>query len=130
MALYKTHFGAKQCNVEEYRAEKGVPTYFAVTSDTNTGAGREWDFVNMQFQDIERYSRVSNGYIIADQPADTLFIKLKFTKDPENEAWGDGIELLPGQRLPLYPYGLISAIRVENIVANPGVNLVFRIFAT
>lgn len=124
--LYTNYDESLATNIEENRENN---QYYAVESDTNSGAGREVLFAH-QFTGADLFYLIGRGYIINDTLAGTLFVKFKFTTNWATEAYSNGIEVLPGAKLDFYPLPLISAISVENIPADAGLNLLFRMWAT
>lgn len=124
--LYTNYDESLATNIEEKRENN---QYFSIETDTDSGIGRDFVFAH-QFTGDDLFYLIGRGYIINDTGAGTLFVKFKFTTKWATEAYGDGVEVLPGAKLDFYPLPLISGIRVENIPANPGMNLLFRMWAT
>lgn len=124
--LYTNHDESLSTNIEERRSTK---QYFSVETDTNSGAGREYNF-STEFAGSDLLYQVGRGYIINDTGAGTLYVKFKFTTKWATEAFGDGVEVLPGAKISLYPLPLLSSISIANVPADAGLNLLFRMFAT
>tara|TARA_R100001443_G_scaffold106593_1_gene116043 strand:- start:171 stop:563 length:393 start_codon:yes stop_codon:yes gene_type:complete len=129
--LYKNHNYSLETNIE---AQRSTSQYLSDENNTNSGAGREY-ILPTYFQGSSLLSQIGRGYIVNDTGTGTLYVKFKFRSvglatDLATEAWSDGVEVLPGQKLDFYILPLISAIRVENVPVNPGLNLLYRIFAT
>ena len=130
--LYKNYDYSLETNIEARRKNK---QYFHTNSNTNSGAGREYYFATEFTGSDTELKQIGRGYIINDSNPGTLYVKFKFrmvgdAADLSTEAWSDGIEVLPNSKHEFYTMPLISAIRVENVPSDPGLNLNFRIFAT
>tara|TARA_R110002051_G_scaffold234649_2_gene296134 strand:+ start:565 stop:939 length:375 start_codon:yes stop_codon:yes gene_type:complete len=123
--LYKSFFDAQKCSIEESRSSA---QYFAADANTAGGAG-----VLLQFQNIFSggpHKRVRGGYIINDEATDPIMAELKFSNNPDAETFSNGIIIPAGEKLDLYPFGLISEIDILNFPKVSTATRAFRVFAT
>tara|TARA_R110002012_G_scaffold309907_2_gene517277 strand:- start:156 stop:527 length:372 start_codon:yes stop_codon:yes gene_type:complete len=122
--LYKNHFEALESNIEEQR---DLNQYYANSLNTS-GTPIEIAFAHEFPNDVNIY-RIGRGYVINDDPTDSVEIDFKFTTNEASEAYSNKIVLGPGDKEDLYQLPLISVLRISNIGADVAAHPV-RIFAT
>tara|TARA_R110002051_G_scaffold234649_2_gene296133 strand:+ start:143 stop:514 length:372 start_codon:yes stop_codon:yes gene_type:complete len=122
--LYKSFFDAQSCNIEERRDSR---QFLAIDTDTDGGAGKL-----LQLKDFlgEPYTRARAGYIKNDEATNPIIAQFKFSTNPGAESFTYGIMIRAGEKLDLYPYGLISEIYISNYPKVSTDTRAFRMFAT